>query len=189
MDPKLAPYFPTKIASQPSLALLLTLPLEIRYHIFSFLISTPCIISIELSLKPKHTNAYISNSPTRGHLSSLSETCTQLRDEISIWTSTLVYPAYSITNLFGIIDPRIANFEIVFQNFMCVKDCHGFWECVVDEGDVWSYAAPADVGRVMTTLNILCWRGAVLSNWEEGSEMFWEMVKSEGGEGKEEVLR
>jgi hypothetical protein len=86
------------MTSQPRPTLLLKIPLEIRYHIYSMLISTPCSV-----------------------FKSLSETCKQLHLETPVWASA--YSNFSITNAFGTIYPRITSFKIRFSRAMDMEGC------------------------------------------------------------------
>lgn len=96
------------MTSRPRPTLLLKIPLEIRYHIYSFLISTPRTISVNLHAESQHAHSKKIIIIKRGQLilKSLSETCKQLHLEIPVLGFTIFE---LFTNAFGIIDPRITS--------------------------------------------------------------------------------
>jgi hypothetical protein len=64
------------MTSQPGRTLLLKIPLEIRYNIYSLLISTPSAVSVNLHAKSQHTwSKKISIKRGQRILKSLSEIC------------------------------------------------------------------------------------------------------------------
>jgi hypothetical protein len=152
--PKAYCIFRATMTSQPGPTLLLKIPLEIRYHIYSFLISTPRTISVNLHAESQHAHSKkIIIIIKRGQLilKSLSETCKQLHLEIPVWASP--YSNYSITNAFGIIDPRITSFKIRFLGFMVMEGCEEWEECQAPH--IWAFNSPLSPTGVKMVIDAL----------------------------------
>jgi hypothetical protein len=156
------------MTSRPRPTLLLKIPLEIRYHIYSFLISTPRTISVNLHAESQHAHSKKIIIIKRGQLilKSLSETCKQLHLEIPVWASP--YSNYSITNAFGIIDRRITSLKIRFLGFM--EGCEELEECQASH--IWTFNSPLSPTGVKMALTLYrFFLGRYLHKQMDGSQI------------------
>jgi hypothetical protein len=140
------------VTSRPRPTLLLKIPLEIRYHIYSFLISTPRTISVNLHAESQQAHSKKIIIIKRGQLilKSLSETCKQLHLEIPVLGFTIFE---LFTNAFGIIDPRITSFKIRFLGFMVMEGCEEWEECQAPH--IWAFNSPLSPTGVKMVIDAL----------------------------------